>query len=65
MDDVILGLSISFLVGWGIWVTRKLFEAHECNRILKGTVNESKAEIRGELEVLKERIGNLIERLDK
>lgn len=63
MDTTILALGISFLVGWGIWVTRKTFESHECNRELKGTVNEVKAEIRGELEVLKERINNLIERL--
>ena len=51
------------LVGWGIWVTRKAFEAHECNRVLKGTVNEKNTEIKVELEVLKERISNLIERL--
>ena len=63
MDDTIIGIAISALLGWGIWVTRKLFEAHECNRILKGTVNEKNAEIKGELEVLKERISNLIERL--
>ena len=63
MDSTLLAIAISMLAGWGIWVTRKLFEAHECNRVLKGTVNEAKTEIKVELEVLKERINNLIERL--
>ena len=63
MDSTLLALAVSMLVGWGIWVTRKLFESHECNRILKESVNQAKTEIKVELEVLKERINNLIERL--
>ena len=63
MDSTLLALAVSMLVGWGIWVTRKLFEAHECITVLKGTVKESKSEIKIELEVIKERMNNLIERL--
>ena len=53
------------LVGWGIWVTRKAFESHECNRELRGQVENIKVEIKGELEVLRERMKNIIERLEK
>ena len=65
LDNTILALAVSFLVGWGIWVTRKAFESHECNRELRGQVENIKVEIKGELEVLRERMKNIIERLDK
>ena len=65
MDSTLLALSMSMLIGWGIWVTRKAFESHECNRELRGQVENIKVEIKGELEVLRERMKNIIDRLDK
>ena len=65
MDNTVLALAISLLAGWGIWVTRKAFESHECNRELRGQVENIKVEIKGELEVLRERMKNIIERLEK
>lgn len=65
MDDIVLGVAISGLLAWGGWLTRKAFESHECNRIIKAEMNEVKAEIVGELEVLRERMKNIIDRLEK
>lgn len=64
MDDIVLGVAISGLLAWGGWLTRKAFESHECNRIIKAEMSEIKTEIKGELEVLRERMKNIIDRLE-
>ena len=64
MDDILAGIAISSLIAWGGWLTRKAFESHECNKIIKSEMNEIKAEIKGELEVLRERMKNIIDRLE-
>lgn len=39
-DELIIGLGLSLVAGWGIWITRKAFEAHECNRVLKQRIDD-------------------------
>ena len=40
MDEILMGIIYSGVAGWAIWVTRKAFEAHECNRVLKQRIDD-------------------------
>jgi len=39
-DTTIMAVGISLLAGWAIWITRKTFEAHECNVVLKQRIDD-------------------------
>ena len=64
LDDILIGTILASLITWGGWMTRKAFESHECNKLIKAEMNEIKTEIKGELEVLRERMKNIIDRLE-